>query len=69
MLRASIPVSDSRLVLRFAPTLAPPMQMDLTRGRETAVAWTLGEVVRIGADTGLPPENLYTVKSGEYDEV
>ncbi|CAM9719680.1 unnamed protein product [Sphacelaria rigidula] len=38
----------SRLVLRFIPTLAPSMQADLAQGRDTSVAWTLGEIVRTG---------------------
>ncbi|CAM9443439.1 unnamed protein product, partial [Ectocarpus sp. 12 AP-2014] len=37
----------SRLLLRFPPMLAPAMQADLADGRETSVAWTLEEIVRI----------------------
>ncbi|CAN0086227.1 unnamed protein product, partial [Ascophyllum nodosum] len=37
----------SRLVLRFPAKLAPAMQTDLAVGRETAVEWTLGEILRI----------------------
>lgn len=38
----------SRLLLRFPLVLAPAMQTDLAGGRETNVAWTLEEIVRIG---------------------
>ncbi|CAM9821610.1 unnamed protein product [Scytosiphon promiscuus] len=37
----------SRLFLRFPPKLAPAMQADLAAGRDTSVAWTLEEIVRI----------------------
>lgn len=38
----------SRLVLHFPPGFEPAMQMDLNIGRDTAVDWTLGEIVRLG---------------------
>lgn len=49
ILLPSVPLrGDSRLLLRFPLTLAPAMQADLADGRDTSVAWTLEEIVRIG---------------------
>ena len=45
------PAKNSRWFLRFPATLAPAMQADLAAGRDTSAAWTLEEIVRIGALT------------------
>ncbi|CAM9450463.1 unnamed protein product, partial [Laminaria digitata] len=54
----------SRLLLQIPPTLAPAMQADLAGGRETNVAWTLEEIVRIADKHKVPAPVCSTMLSG-----